>query len=59
MTNITMVNATEPFMNGRREIVYRATFYPDGTQLWETLTVPPPTQQAPAKKRMIVNGVLS
>lgn len=60
MANITMVNATEPFMNGYRKIVYRVTFLPDGSQLWEILTCPPaPMPMPPAKKRMIVNGVLS
>ena len=60
MANITMVNATEPFMNGYRKIVYRVTFHPDGSQLWEILTCPPaPMSMPPAKKRMIVNGVLS
>ena len=58
MSTITKVIATEPFMGGRREIVYRATFHPDGCQLWEILAGPP--QQEPAKKKAtIVNGVLT
>ena len=61
---ITLVRATEPFMGGRREIRYRATFHPDGGVLWENLTgMPPaplPVQQAPSKKKAtIVNGVLT
>jgi hypothetical protein len=56
---ITLVRATEPFMSGRRDIRYRATFHPDGGVLWENLAGTPPPQAPAKKKATIVNGVLT